>query len=229
MDATVDNYPQYDYEHQPMEYIKDASQIKLRHVVTDKALHTHDVRPSVSDLDFQNEVSAYGMAGFSGDLNNDWVVEIVKGDKSDRESSKRLKMLRTHFKLRHLMTGCYLFSHTIKLPEWAFDQQEVTCNKQAVQANSIWYIETASRHPQRECYSDDSYLLIRGFHASLVVPAHPEMVNYQIPGFLAKFWELQKVMWTTNLKLTDRHVYDSRPWSWPILRRGIVSILHAII
>ncbi|KAL4062409.1 hypothetical protein V8B97DRAFT_2012712 [Scleroderma yunnanense] len=72
MDATVDNYPQYDYEHQPMEYIKDASQIKLRHVVTDKALHTHDVRPSVSDLDFQNEVSAYGMAGFSGDLNNDW-------------------------------------------------------------------------------------------------------------------------------------------------------------
>ncbi|KAL4062279.1 hypothetical protein V8B97DRAFT_2040142 [Scleroderma yunnanense] len=63
MDATVDNYPQYDYEHQPMEYIKDASQIKLRHVVTDKALHTHDVRPSVSDLDFQNEVSAYGMAG----------------------------------------------------------------------------------------------------------------------------------------------------------------------
>ncbi|KAL4075508.1 hypothetical protein J3A83DRAFT_1981984 [Scleroderma citrinum] len=184
-----------------MEYIKDGSRIKLRHVVTEKALHTHDVRPPVSDVDFQNEVSGYGMAGFSGDLNDDWVVEIVKGDKSDRESSKRLKTLRTHFKLRHLMTGCYLFSHTVKLPEWAFDQQEVTCNKQAVQANSIWYIETASRHPQ--------------------LPAHPEMVNYRIPGFLAKFWELQKVMWTTNSKLTDRHVYDSRPWSWPILRRGI--------
>lgn len=62
-----------------------------------------------------------------------------------------------------------------------------------------------------------------------VVPAHAEKVNYKIPGFLAKFLELQKVMWTTNSKLTDRHVYDSRPWSWPILRRGIVSIIQSII
>ncbi|KIM59014.1 glycosyltransferase family 39 protein [Scleroderma citrinum Foug A] len=201
LNATVDNYPQYDYAHQPMEYIKHGSRIKLRHVVTDKALHSHDVRPPVSDVDFQNEVSGYGMSGFTGDLNDDWVVEIVNGARGDRESSKRIRTLRTHFKLRHLMTGCYLFSHTVKLPEWAYEQQEVTCNKQAVQTNSLWYVETASKHPQ--------------------LPAHAERVNYRIPGFLAKFWELQKVMWTTNSKLTDRHVYDSRPWTWPILRRGI--------
>ncbi|KAG6331057.1 hypothetical protein ID866_8031 [Astraeus odoratus] len=201
LNATKDDYPQYDYVHQPIEYIKDGSRIKLRHIVTDKALHTHDVRPPVSDVDFQNEVSAYGMTGFSGDLNDDWIVEIEKGDSSDRESSKRVRSLRTYFKLRHLMTGCYLFSHTVKLPEWAYDQQEVTCNKQAVKANTLWYVETASKHPQ--------------------LPPKAAMVNYKIPGFLAKFWELQHVMWTTNSKLTDRHVYDSRPWSWPILRRGI--------
>ncbi|KAI6094514.1 glycosyltransferase family 39 protein [Pisolithus sp. B1] len=194
----------YDFEHQPIEYIKHGSRIKLRHIVTDKALHSHDVRPPVSDVDFQNEVSGYGLTGYTGDLNDDWVVEIYKGDRNDKESSKRLKTLRTHFKLRHLMTGCYLFSHTVKLPEWAFDQQEVTCNKQAVKANSLWYIETASKHPQRElCYP-------------LISPECRE-VNYKIPGFLSKFWELQKVMWTTNSKLTDRHVYDSRPWSWPFL------------
>jgi len=33
--------------------------------------------------------------------------------------------------------------------------------------------------------------------------------------------ELQKVMWTTNAGLTDRHAFDSRPDSWPRLRRGI--------
>ncbi|KAI5997088.1 glycosyltransferase family 39 protein [Pisolithus albus] len=201
LNATADDYPQYDYEHQPIEYITHGSRIKLRHIVTDKALHSHDVRPPVSDVDFQNEVSGYGLTGFTGDLNDDWVVEIYKGDRKDKESSKRLKTLRTHFKLRHLMTGCYLFSHTVKLPEWAFDQQEVTCNKQAVKDNSLWYIETASKHPQ--------------------LPPNAERVNYKIPGFLSKFWELQKVMWTTNSKLTDRHVYDSRPWSWPFLRRGI--------
>ena len=30
-------------------------------------------------------------------------------------------------------------------------------------------------------------------------------------------------MWQTNAGLTDRHMYDSRPSSWPQLRRGIVS------
>ena len=30
-------------------------------------------------------------------------------------------------------------------------------------------------------------------------------------------------MWATNQGLTDRHAYDSRPQSWPVLRRGIVS------
>lgn len=50
-----------------------------------------------------------------------------------------------------------------------------------------------------------------------------EKVNYKLPGFFGKFIELQKVMWTTNAGLTDRHVFDSRPDTWPRLRRGIVS------
>ena len=28
-------------------------------------------------------------------------------------------------------------------------------------------------------------------------------------------------MWVTNAGLTSRHAYDSRPWHWPTLRRGI--------
>ena len=37
-------------------------------------------------------------------------------------------------------------------------------------------------------------------------------------------------MWTTNAGLTDRHNFDSRPDSWPRLRRGIVSfILFALL
>jgi dolichyl-phosphate-mannose-protein mannosyltransferase len=33
-------------------------------------------------------------------------------------------------------------------------------------------------------------------------------------------------MWATNAGLTDRHTYDSRPDSWPHLRRGIVGGLQ---
>ena len=132
-------------------------QIRLVHVETEKRLHSHDYRPPISDVDFQNEASAYGAPGFLGDANDNWIVEVVEGDHSDVESWKRLRTIRTHFRLRHALTGCYLFSHKVKLPEWGFEQQEVTCNKQAVKPNSLWYIET-NRHPQCKSFLFFEYL-----------------------------------------------------------------------
>jgi dolichyl-phosphate-mannose-protein mannosyltransferase len=196
--------------------------LKLRHVSTHKHLHSHDIRPPVSDVEFQNEVSGYGMAGFAGDANDDWTVEIEQGDRRDKESKKRLRTLRTKFRLRHMLTGCYLFSHKVKLPEWGFEQQEVTCNKNAPRPNSLWFVETNihtgrtfPEHPRRWSTALHS--------CSSTVPSNAPKVNYKLPGFLSKFFELQHVMWTTNAGLTDRHTYDSRPDSWPRLRRGIVS------
>lgn len=57
--------------------------------------------------------------------------------------------------------------------------------------------------------------------AASAVPLDARKVNYRRPSFLAKFAELQAVMWQTNQGLTDRHAYDSRPSSWPLLLRGI--------
>jgi dolichyl-phosphate-mannose-protein mannosyltransferase len=48
-----------------------------------------------------------------------------------------------------------------------------------------------------------------------------ERVNYRVPGFFSKFFELNKVMWLTNAGLVESHTWDSRPGSWPWLRRGI--------
>ncbi|KAJ8594799.1 hypothetical protein M405DRAFT_878538 [Rhizopogon salebrosus TDB-379] len=50
-----------------LSYIEHGTRIKLRDVVTDKAVHSHDVRPPVSDVDLQDEVSAYG-----------WTIEIER-------------------------------------------------------------------------------------------------------------------------------------------------------
>lgn len=116
--------------------------VRFEHIPTKKRLHSHDVRPPVSEVDFQNEVSAYGFPGFVGDANDNWIVEIESGG----ASGGRVKTIKTVFRLRHALQGCYLFSHKVKLPDWAFEQQEVTCNKNAVKANSLWYIET-NQHP----------------------------------------------------------------------------------
>jgi hypothetical protein len=76
----------------------------------------------------------------------------------------------------------------------------VTCARGGTLPNSIWYIEQ-NTHPR--------------------FPADAEKVNYRIPGFLARFWELNKVMWRTNAGLVESHAWDSRPGDWPWLRRGI--------
>lgn len=212
----------YDWSKEPISYIYAGARIRLQHIITQKQLHSHDLRPPVSDVEFQNEVSGYGHAGFEGDANDDWIVEIESAARGDRESGKRVKTLRTKFRLRHAMTGCYLFSHKVKLPEWGFEQQEVTCNKNAVRANSLWVVET-SMHPACMCI----YVLIVLNRADVndrIVPEDAPKVNYRPMSFLAKFLELQQVMWTTNAGLTDRHTYDSRPQSWWWMRRGIVSL-----
>lgn len=182
------------------EYIYDGAVLRLYHLMTHRRIHSHDERAPITDADWQNEVSAYGYEGFPGDANDLFRVEIVKSSSDGEEAKKRLRTIQTKFRLIHVMTGCALFSHKVKLPDWAFDQQEVTCAKQGTLPNSLWYIES-NAHP--------------------ALTEESEKVNYRNPGFLGKFLELQRVMWTTNAGLTESHAWDSRPPSWPTLLRGI--------
>ncbi|EKC98887.1 hypothetical protein A1Q2_06858 [Trichosporon asahii var. asahii CBS 8904] len=199
--SAPDGAVSYPWDDLPFESIITGTKLRLEHVQTEKRLHSHDVRPPVSEVDFQNEVSGYGFPGFAGDANDDFVLEIVPETRGkDKLAKHQLRTLRSVFRLRHAMTGCYLFSHKVKLPDWGFEQQEVTCNKNPTWDNSLWYVET-STHKQ--------------------LPEDAERVNYEKPGFVKKFWELQGVMWRTNAGLTERHAYDSRPQHWPWLRRGI--------
>ncbi|KAG0266367.1 hypothetical protein BG011_002487 [Mortierella polycephala] len=183
-----------------LEYVKNGDFIRLVHVKTSKRLHSHDQKAPVTENDNNFEVSGYGAEGFTGDSNDEWKFEIVDYDGKDKNAGENMHTLRSKFKLAHANMACDLFSHKVKLPKWGFDQQEVTCMRSAVLAKTTWMVESNSY---------DAY------------PVDAPMVNYQRPGFLGKFLELNKVMWKTNAGLTDSHPYDSRPSSWPWLRRGI--------
>ncbi|EPS42622.1 hypothetical protein H072_3360 [Dactylellina haptotyla CBS 200.50] len=185
----------------PPVLIKNGDTIKLYHNPTHRRVHSHDVRPPVTDAEWQNEVSAYGYEGFEGDANDYFRVEIIKSMSKGSVAKERLRTIETRFKLVHVMTGCVLFSHKVKLPSWGYEQQEVTCAKGGTLPNSVWFVEQ-NVHPQ-------------------MTGPDVEMINYKNPGFFGKFWELQKVMWRTNAGLVDSHAWDSRPDSWPILKRGI--------
>ncbi|KAG0250374.1 hypothetical protein BG011_008403 [Mortierella polycephala] len=183
-----------------LEYLKNGDYVRLNHVQTHKRLHSHDHKAPKTEDENHFEVSGYGHKDFPGDANDEWRVEIVEHDGPNAAAGDELHTLRSKFKLVHINMNCDLFSHKVKLPKWAFDQQEVTCMRSALPTKTTWIIESN----QYDAYPEDA-----------------PMVNYEKLGFLGKFLELNKVMWNTNAGLTDSHPYDSRPSSWPWLRRGI--------
>lgn len=180
-------------------WVKDGDVIRLEHVTTEKRLHSHDHRAPVTSHDYINEVSGYGFPGFEGDYNDNWRVKIVGKESIGEEAKHRIRALRTYFQLEHTMTGCLLYSKNVRLPDWGFDQQEVSCIKNGKLHNTVWYVE----HNEN--------------------PLLPEMerVDYKKPGFFQNFLELQKVMWNVNKGLTEPHNWETRPLQWLTLRRGI--------
>ncbi|CAO1614890.1 unnamed protein product [Parajaminaea phylloscopi] len=209
------------YHSKKVTYLTHGMEVRLLHRLTDKRLHSHDSnRPPVTESDFQNEVTGYGFPNFAGDANDNWRVEIEHGAAGDSASSTRVRSLRTVFRLRHTLTGCYLFSHKVTLPDWGYGQQEVTCNRSPTKPNSLWFVET-STHPRLSSQGNPALEVDADGEEDSIATKPAQKVNYLRPSFLSRFWELQKVMWVTNAGLTDRHVYDSRPNTWPVLRRGI--------
>ncbi|CCH59398.1 hypothetical protein TBLA_0B05710 [Henningerozyma blattae CBS 6284] len=183
------------------ENISDGASIRLNHISTHHRLHSHDHPAPVSEhSSWQKEVSGYGYQGFSGDLNDAWIVEIDKDESASGDAQKYVRALETKFRLRHAMTGCYLFSHEVKLPKWGFEQQEVSCAYSGKKSLTLWYIE-GNENP--------------------VLPEDAERISYKKPSFFKKFLESNYMMWEVNKALTEPHYYQSLPSSWPLLSRGI--------
>lgn len=178
--------------------ITDGTKVRFKHVNTQLRLHSHDEKPPVSERDWQKEVSCYGYEGFGGDANDDWIVEVVK-HKTPKNARDELRAIETIFRLRHAMSGQYLFSSEIKLPEWGFEQQEVTSAGQGYRPLTHWYIEQNTNDMLKT----------------------PDVAAYPKLSFFQKFIESHKVMWKINNGLTSHHNWQSSPYEWPLLLRGI--------
>ncbi|ORX45060.1 glycosyltransferase family 39 protein [Piromyces finnis] len=179
------------------EPLKNGDIIRLLHKTTQRRLHSHGndkFKPPVSQQDFQYEATGYGNPSII-DSNDEWRIDVIGASKGQPVHS-----ITSKFRLIHVNNKCALFSHTVKLPDWAFSQQEVTCGKGALKKNTIWLFET----------SQNKFL-----------PKNTEKITYNRPGFIKKFIELNTVMWNVNKGLTSSHPYESHPSSWLFLRRGI--------
>jgi len=179
------------------EPLKNGDVIRLLHKTTNRRLHSHgneEFKPPVSQQDFQFEATGYGNPN-TIDSNDNWRIDVIGAKKG-----QPVEAINSRIRLIHVNNKCSLFSHTVKLPDWGFNQQEVTCGKGALKKNTIWVIE-----------NNENRLLGK----------NAKRVSYKKPNFIKKLIELNLVMWRVNSGLTSSHPYESHPSSWLFLRRGI--------
>jgi dolichyl-phosphate-mannose-protein mannosyltransferase len=181
--------------------VKIGDVVRLRHLITDSVLLTHDVAspyyPTNQEFTTVNKEEAAG-ARYNDTL---FQIKVEKG-KGD------FKTMSTHFKLVHLPTKVAMWTHTKPLPEWAYKQAEINGNKNVQQSSNTWYVDDIPSLPV-----DDER-------------NKKEAKQVKHLSFLRKWVELQRAMFYHNNALTSSHPYASQPISWPFLLRGVSFWTH---
>lgn len=145
--TTIISFGNISYLHSPNvgpTYIEDGAVIRLSHMSTNYYLHAQDITAPVTEEN--DEVSAYRQEGFEGNNNDLFRVEIDKTHSESIDAQARLRAIQSKFRLVHLGSGCLLHSHKVNLPNWGFNQQEVSCAHDNASTETIWYVE-GNIHP----------------------------------------------------------------------------------
>jgi dolichyl-phosphate-mannose-protein mannosyltransferase len=179
-------------------HVKNHELVRLRHVVTDTILLSHDVASPYYPTN--QEFTTVSIEDALGSRFNDTLFEIRI---ENGQPGQEFKSLSGQFKLIHNPSKVAMWTHGKPLPEWAFKQQEINGNKNILQSSNIWYVDEIPSIPA------DSPRLVKEERKPKSMP------------FLKKWFELQRAMFAHNNALTSSHPYASQPFMWPFLFRGV--------
>lgn len=178
--------------------VKNHDLVRLRHMVTDTMLLSHDVASPYYPTN--QEFTTVSMADGTDSRAQDTVFEVrIEHGKKNQV----FKSVSGHFKLIHNPSKVAMWTHSKPLPEWGFKQQEINGNKQITPSSNVWLVEDIPSVPQDDPRRNK-----------------PEKKVKRLP-FLRKWFELQRAMFYHNSKLTSSHPYASHPYQWPFLLRGV--------
>lgn len=176
--------------------IMAGSTIRLRHVVTNTYLLTHDVASPYFPTNQEFTTVTPDLA--VGEKYNFTLFDLKMV--SGKEGVLKTKM--SVFRLTHVPTRVAMWTHGKKLPEWGFGQYEINGNKNMYEGTNNWFFDEITD------LTDLDRL------------AHVPKERKTLP-FLKKYLELQATMFAQNNALTKDHPYASQPLSWPFLVRGV--------
>ncbi|KAI0400530.1 glycosyltransferase family 39 protein [Xylaria palmicola] len=179
-------------------HVKNHDLVRLRHIVTDTILLSHDVASPYYPTN--QEFTTVSLADGYGGRAADSLFEVrIEGGKQNQE----FKSVASHFKFIHNPSKVAMWTHTKPLPEWAHKQQEINGNKQIAPSSNVWLVEDVPS------VTADSPRRVKEERKVKTMP------------FLAKWFELQRSMFWHNNQLTSSHPYASQPFQWPFLLRGV--------
>ena len=178
--------------------VKHQDLVRLRHVVTDTILLSHDVASPYYPTN--QEFTTVSSADAFGDRAGDTLFEVrIEQGKQGQE----FKSVSSHFKFIHNPSKVAMWTHETPLPDWGHKQQEINGNKQITPSSNIWLVEDIPSLPSADKRRDK-----------------PERKVQTLP-FSRKWFELQRSMFWHNNRLTSSHPYASHPYQWPFLLRGV--------
>ncbi|KAK3337386.1 glycosyltransferase family 39 protein [Cercophora scortea] len=185
-------------DHKLGHHVKNHDLVRLRHIVTDTILLSHDVASPYYPTN--QEFTTVSVADAYGDRAADTLFEIrIENGKPNQE----FKSVSSHFKLIHNPSKVAMWTHSTPLPDWGFKQQEINGNKVLAPSSNVWLVDDIpslpADHKRRE---------------------KPVKKVKTLP-FLQKWFELQRSMFWHNSQLTSSHPYASLPYQWPFLLRGV--------
>jgi len=179
--------------------VKNGDVIQLRHLATDTILLTHEVASPYFPTNQEFTTASHKLA--QGERHNDTLFEIrIAHGKAGQD----LKTFSSKFKLVHFPSRVAMWTHTRRLPDWAFKQAEISGRKSASsQTSQHWYV-------------DDIESLPKGSPRRA-----PEERVVKHLSFWRKYLEVQQIMFLSNIDAWGEHPYASKPFQWPFLLRGV--------
>lgn len=178
--------------------VKAGDVVKLRHLVSDTYLRSHDVASPYHPTN--QEFTTATLEEANGNALNDTMFE-VKVDRAKGADDVRTKA--SHFRLLHYPSRVAMWTHTKPLPEWGYGQAEVCGNKQTQVSSNVWYFEDVPSLPEGSPRTQQQEREVKSL------------------PFMTKYVELQRAMFFHNNALTASHPYSSHPVQWPFLLRGV--------
>jgi len=122
--------------------IRHGDVVQLVHGMTHRALNSHDVAAPTTP--HCQEVTCYIDYNISMPAENLWRVDIVNAvsDETDENGKKAIwHSINSQVRLIHVNSEQALRYSGKVYPDWGFYQNEVVCDKNIVQLDTVWNVE----------------------------------------------------------------------------------------